>query len=35
MSRGEDNGASGTLFKELVAEDLGGFKNALRMDSEK
>ena len=27
--------APGTLFQELVAEDLDGFKNAMRMDSER
>ena len=35
MSRGKEYGVSGTLSKELVAEDLGVFKNALKMDSEK
>ena len=33
--RGKEYVAPGTLFKELVAEDLAGFKNAMRMDSEK
>ena len=33
--RGEDYVAPGTLFKELVAEDPAGFKNAMRMDLEK
>ena len=30
----EEYVAPGTLFKELVAEDPPGFKNAMRMDSE-
>ena len=34
MFRGEEYVALGTSFKNLVAEDLAGFKNALRMDSE-
>ena len=31
----EEYVAPGTVFKELVAEDPAGFKNSMRMDSEK
>ena len=31
----KEYGAPGSLFKELVAEDPAGFKNAMRMDSKK